>query len=214
MLISQLLENPAEKFDSVRFDVFSGASAGAMSLGLLVHTLAHPDFAGSTDEPLERQREAWVKRVDIRNLIPDPKMKRVNSLLGRGAVDQIAGHQPAHAVSMERTPQLPALIEEAHARAAPHSSLAVGAPRLTAAGSRSAASPIADRLLRRLENWRTSERAIRSRQFDHLLPVIRPIPKQPPPWAHLPCPYRRWSAMSDNSSLRVVRVHVSMCYFW
>ena len=88
--MKQLLENPAEKFDSVRFDVFSGASAGAMSLGLLVHTLAHPDFAKNTDAPLNRQREAWVERVDIQNLIPDPKMKHVNSLLDRGAVDKIA----------------------------------------------------------------------------------------------------------------------------
>ena len=41
--VKQLLENRAEQYTSVRFDVFSGASAGAMSLGLLVHTpRAHP----------------------------------------------------------------------------------------------------------------------------------------------------------------------------
>ena len=83
-------ENLADEYGSVRFDVFAGASAGAMSLGLLVHTLAHPDFAGRPDAPLKRQCHAWVERIDIENLIPDPKMKHVNSLLDRRAVDEIA----------------------------------------------------------------------------------------------------------------------------
>ena len=87
--MKQLRENRAKQYTSVRFDVFSGASAGAMSLGLLVHTLAHPSFVRKADEPLNRQRDAWVKRIDIRELIPDPK-RYVNSLLDRGAVDQIA----------------------------------------------------------------------------------------------------------------------------
>ena len=39
---------------------------------------------------MKRQREAWVERIDIQELIPNPKMKHVNSLLDRGAVDQIA----------------------------------------------------------------------------------------------------------------------------
>lgn len=86
----QLLENRTDQYESVRFDVFSGASAGAMSVGLMVHTLAHPDFAGDPGAVLERQREAWVKRIDIRELVPDPRMTRVNSLLDRGAVDRIA----------------------------------------------------------------------------------------------------------------------------
>ncbi len=88
--VRQLIHNRAEEYGSVRFDVFAGASAGAMSLGLLVHTLAHPQFAGRADEPLKRQHDAWVKRIDIENLIPDEKMKDANSLLDRDAVDQIA----------------------------------------------------------------------------------------------------------------------------
>ena len=59
-----------------------------------MHTLAHPKFAKNTDASLKRQREAWVERVDIRDLIPDPKMNHVNSLLDRGAVDQIAEEVP------------------------------------------------------------------------------------------------------------------------
>lgn len=89
-VVKQLLENRAAAYEGVRFDVFSGASAGAMSLGLMIHTLAHPEFRGSADAVLDRQWEAWVERIDIRDLIPDPEMRSVSSLLDRGAVDRIA----------------------------------------------------------------------------------------------------------------------------
>ncbi len=79
-----------DEFDRVEFDVFSGASAGALSLGLMIKTLAHPDTSEALDSVLAAEKRAWVELIDIAGLIPRHDMRNVASLLDRGAVDEIA----------------------------------------------------------------------------------------------------------------------------
>lgn len=80
----------ANEFAQVEFDVFAGASAGALSLALMLKTLADPATSGKADSVLDAEWRAWVKLIDIEKLIPDPKMQDVASFLRRDAVDDIA----------------------------------------------------------------------------------------------------------------------------
>lgn len=81
------------RYASVEIDVLSGASAGGMTVGLLARALADPGNRGA-ERAVRRVRdlmhEAWVERIGIEGLIPDPAMKHRASLFDRGAVDAIA----------------------------------------------------------------------------------------------------------------------------
>ena len=53
---------------SAKIDVVSGASAGSMTLGVVVYHL----LKGSTDEEIEKAlHDAWVKQISIENLYPE-----------------------------------------------------------------------------------------------------------------------------------------------
>ena len=83
--------NP-ELYSRAEIDVLSGASAGGMTLAMLLRVLANPE--GFPDEKIvqkarDSQYDAWVDKIDIKNLIPKPNMK-IASLLDRNAVDDIA----------------------------------------------------------------------------------------------------------------------------
>ena len=89
-VVKQLIDNRDSRYDKVEFDVFSGTSAVSLSLALMIHTLADPRQPEDPETVLKRQHEAWVERIGIQQLIPDPKMDHVNSLLNPGAVNEIA----------------------------------------------------------------------------------------------------------------------------
>ncbi|MEW6283743.1 MAG: hypothetical protein AB1758_34345, partial [Candidatus Eremiobacterota bacterium] len=108
-----------KRYQRVVVDVFSGASAGSMSLFLMLRSLAHPERLdqaagklgelGSDDLPEgERldllaaqamqndQYEAWVEEVHIDGLLGrDPKRELAGEpgILGRGLVDAIAARR-------------------------------------------------------------------------------------------------------------------------
>jgi hypothetical protein len=80
-------------YDAVEIDVLSGASAGGMTLGLLVRGLAdaHNDSdAAAVERVRTLMRRAWVEEIDIDRLVPRPDMSEPASLFDRGAVDAIA----------------------------------------------------------------------------------------------------------------------------
>jgi predicted acylesterase/phospholipase RssA len=80
-------------YDTVEIDVLSGASAGGMTLGLLVRGLADPgnDSDGVAVERVrDLMKRAWVDEIDIERLVPRPDMTDRASLFDRGAVDAIA----------------------------------------------------------------------------------------------------------------------------
>jgi predicted acylesterase/phospholipase RssA len=81
------------RYGAVEIDVLSGASAGGMTVGLLARALADPgnrDAARAARRVRDLMHEAWVQRIGIEELIPDPAMKHRASLFDRGAVDAIA----------------------------------------------------------------------------------------------------------------------------
>jgi hypothetical protein len=83
--------NP-ELYDGAEIDVLSGASAGGLTLALLLRVLANPESLAGEEvaEKVEStQWDAWVDMIDLPSLIPDPGMERA-SLLDMGAVDDLA----------------------------------------------------------------------------------------------------------------------------
>ncbi len=81
-----------ELYDRAEIDVLSGASAGGLTLALLLRVLANPESLAS-EKVVERvestQKGGWVDMIDLPSLIPDPNMERA-SVLDRGAVDDLA----------------------------------------------------------------------------------------------------------------------------
>ena len=80
-------------YDAVEIDVLSGASAGGMTLGLLVRGLAdarNDSDAAAVERVRTLMRRAWVEEIDIDRLVPRPDMSEPASLFDRGAVDAIA----------------------------------------------------------------------------------------------------------------------------
>jgi predicted acylesterase/phospholipase RssA len=72
-----------------KIDVVSGASAGSMTLGVVVYHL----LKGSTDEEIEEAlHESWVKRISIDNLYPkDLSRHETPSLFSNEIIEDIAG---------------------------------------------------------------------------------------------------------------------------
>lgn len=86
---------------SVEIDVCAGASAGAISLAMMLRTLANPDSTsaalGSKDPASdpgsrvkEAQRYAWVRQVDIEKLAGKEPEGGWRSVLDRSELDRIA----------------------------------------------------------------------------------------------------------------------------
>jgi predicted acylesterase/phospholipase RssA len=93
-VVRQLHDNlDGSVYDGVEIDVLSGASAGGMTVGLLVRALADPLNRTETDA-VDRvgalMREAWVAGIGVDHLVPSPEMDHRASLLDRGAVDALA----------------------------------------------------------------------------------------------------------------------------
>ena len=93
-VIRQLHANlDAGVHDRVEIDVVSGASAGGMTVGLLLRALADPgnrNAAEAVQRVGDAMRTAWVDRIDISGLVADVEMRHRASLFDRGAVDAIA----------------------------------------------------------------------------------------------------------------------------
>lgn len=104
-------------YDSVEIDVFSGASAGSMSLAIMLRTLAHPlpEFIPQATENVKKefpefstwsdskqkdiiaaevvklvQEKIWVHEISLDKLLSGDNLKYKASLLNRDAVEDIA----------------------------------------------------------------------------------------------------------------------------
>jgi predicted acylesterase/phospholipase RssA len=81
------------RYDRFEIDVLSGASAGGMTVGLLVRALADPAHR-TASEAVEHlhtaMHQAWVEQIDLEGLVPAADMTGPPSLFDRGAVDAIA----------------------------------------------------------------------------------------------------------------------------
>ena len=95
-VIHQLQNNlNTDVYHSFEVDAVSGASAGGMTVGILIRALADPgNTTGkvAADRVLQLMRQAWVDdpNIDISNLISDVEMDDKASFLDREAVDRIA----------------------------------------------------------------------------------------------------------------------------
>ncbi|MEX2570038.1 MAG: patatin-like phospholipase family protein [Gemmatimonadota bacterium] len=73
-----------------KIDVVTGASAGSMTLGVMMYHM----FRGSSlDEIEESLRRAWVERITFDALCPDPSDHRTPSLFSDGVVKAIANEE-------------------------------------------------------------------------------------------------------------------------
>jgi hypothetical protein len=112
-IVSQLHSNLNPKvYDRAEIDVLSGASAGGLTLALLLRFLANPESlpVERVVEGVERaQREAWVDKIDIKSLIPEPGEEQ-GSLLDRGVVDGLAKEFLAWEMGAEKL--LPVLLAD------------------------------------------------------------------------------------------------------
>jgi hypothetical protein len=92
-IVKQLRDNlNPEAYEKAEIDVLSGASAGGMTLGLLLKDLANPQGLSGEEviaQVRTSQREAWVERINLESLVREPGMEHA-SLLDRQAVDDLA----------------------------------------------------------------------------------------------------------------------------
>ena len=92
-LVRQLHGNrDGEAFDRCEIDVLAGSGAGALTLAMLLRTLANPEgfnAAAAVARVGEAQRAAWLEGVDFARLMREVRMKRP-ALLDRHAVDELA----------------------------------------------------------------------------------------------------------------------------
>lgn len=92
-IVKQLHSNlNDEVYEKAEIDVLSGASAGGMTLGLLLRVLANPENL-APQEVVKRvgktQWDGWVDKIELGSLIRTPEMTHA-SLLDRQAVDDLA----------------------------------------------------------------------------------------------------------------------------
>ena len=83
-------------YQDVKFDVFSGASAGGVTLSMLLRILANPEgrsLDGVLAE-LERWQELlWVEKADLSDLMPVAPNDKPAALFSRLAIEKVTGNQ-------------------------------------------------------------------------------------------------------------------------
>ena len=91
-LVRQLHNNrDADAYDHCEIDVLSGAGAGALTMAVLLRTLANPEGfspGAAIARVGEAQRTAWLEGVDFTRLMRNIEM-RTASLFDRGAIDEL-----------------------------------------------------------------------------------------------------------------------------
>jgi predicted acylesterase/phospholipase RssA len=107
-LVRQLHSNrDRSRYDRFEVDVLAGSGAGALTLAVLLRTLANPEAFGTAAALArvgEAQRAAWLEGMDFSLLMRDTGVRRP-ALLDRSAIDALATEllswtagQPAHPV--------------------------------------------------------------------------------------------------------------------
>jgi len=92
-IVRQLSSNlNRDRWQEAKIDVLFGASAGGMTLGLLVRALTDPgnvDVPTAVNRVRKFQEAAWVTGIDVRNLISNPAAE-LAGIMDRRAIDELA----------------------------------------------------------------------------------------------------------------------------
>jgi predicted acylesterase/phospholipase RssA len=92
-LVRQLHANrDGERYDRCEIDVLTGSGAGALTIAVLLRTLANPEafpHNAAIARVGEAERAAWLEGMDFTRLMRDTNMRKP-ALLDRHAIDELA----------------------------------------------------------------------------------------------------------------------------